>query len=881
MSEANKPAEPDSVAVNTGEAGSASSNFQPTIDAHQAGASEGYGEGAIQILEGLEAVRKRPGMYIGDTSDGTGLHHLVFEVVDNSIDEALAGHCDDIVVTIHSDNSISVTDNGRGIPTGVKMDDKHEPKRSAAEIALTELHAGGKFNQNSYKVSGGLHGVGVSCVNALSQWLRLTVRREGLVHQIEFARGFVQNRLLETTPNGIEISPMRTSGATEKRGTEVHFLPDYDIFKENADFHYEILSKRLRELSFLNNGVRIRLKDERSGKEDDFSGAGGVKGFVDFINKGKTVLHPNVFHALGDRASDQGTNIGVEVAMQWNSGYNEQVLCFTNNIPQRDGGTHLTGLRAAMTRVINKYIEENEFAKKAKVEVTGDDMREGLCCVLSVKVPEPKFSSQTKDKLVSSEVRGPVEDIVSRLLSDYLQERPNDAKIICGKIVEAARAREAARKAREMTRRKGVLDGMGLPGKLADCQEKDPALCEIYIVEGDSAGGSAKQGRDRKFQAILPLRGKILNVEKARYEKLLTSNEILTLITALGTGIGKAGGDGNGNGGSGGTGADDFNVAKLRYHRIIIMTDADVDGAHIRTLLLTFFYRQMPELVERGHIYIAQPPLYKVKAGKEELYLKDGPALDGFLLRIALKDAKVSTGGATNTVLEGDTLGELARKHQVAERVITRLSNFMDAEALRAMADGVSIKLDTLEEAEASAVALQAKLRELTTSGVPAEVAGEFDVRTDKPILRISRRHHGNIKSSIITQDFVHGADYAALATAADTFRGLLGEGAKVMRGEGDKQKEEKASDFRTAMQWLISEAERTTSRQRYKGLGEMNPAQLWETTMDPTVRRLLRVQIDDAIEADRVFTMLMGDEVEPRRDFIETNALRAGNIDV
>ncbi len=878
MSEANQPAAPGTDAVNTGEAGSASSNFQPTIDAHQAGASEGYGEGAIQILEGLEAVRKRPGMYIGDTSDGTGLHHLVFEVVDNSIDEALAGHCDDIVVTIHSDNSISVTDNGRGIPTGVKMDDKHEPKRSAAEIALTELHAGGKFNQNSYKVSGGLHGVGVSCVNALSQWLRLTVRREGKMHQIEFARGFVQNRIVEKNADGIEISPMKVTGDTEKRGTEVHFLPDYDIFRENADFHYEILSKRLRELSFLNNGVRIRLKDERSGKEDDFSGAGGVKGFVDFINKGKTVLHPNVFHALGDRASDQGTNIGVEVAMQWNSGYNEQVLCFTNNIPQRDGGTHLTGLRAAMTRVINKYIEENEFAKKAKVEVTGDDMREGLCCVLSVKVPEPKFSSQTKDKLVSSEVRGPVEDIVSRLLADYLQERPNDAKIICGKIVEAARAREAARKAREMTRRKGVLDGMGLPGKLADCQEKDPALCEIYIVEGDSAGGSAKQGRDRKFQAILPLRGKILNVEKARYEKLLTSNEILTLITALGTGIGKAGTE-NSSGGAG-TGADDFNVAKLRYHRIIIMTDADVDGAHIRTLLLTFFYRQMPELVERGHIYIAQPPLYKVKAGKEELYLKDGPALDQFLLRIALKDAKVSTGGATSTVLEGDTLGELARKHQVAENVIARLSNFMDAEALRAIADGVSLNLDNVEQAEASAVALQAKLRELTTTGVPAEVAGEFDARTDKPILRISRRHHGNIKSSIITQDFVHGADYAALATAAETFRGLLGEGAKVMRGEGDKQKEERVSDFRLAMKWLISEAERTTSRQRYKGLGEMNPAQLWETTMDPTVRRLLRVQIDDAIEADRVFTMLMGDEVEPRREFIETNALRAGNID-
>ncbi|MDR7152285.1 DNA gyrase subunit B [Hydrogenophaga palleronii] len=875
MSEANQPANPGSESVNTGEAGSASSNFQPTIDAHQAGASEGYGEGSIQILEGLEAVRKRPGMYIGDTSDGTGLHHLVFEVVDNSIDEALAGHCDDILVTIHTDNSISVVDNGRGIPTGVKMDDKHEPKRSAAEIALTELHAGGKFNQNSYKVSGGLHGVGVSCVNALSQWLRLTVRREGHVHQIEFARGFVQNRLLEKNADGIEISPMRVTGPTEKRGTEVHFLPDYDIFRENADFHYEILSKRLRELSFLNNGVRIRLKDERSNKEDDFSGAGGVKGFVDFINKGKTVLHPNVFHALGDRQSDQGTNIGVEVAMQWNSGYNEQVLCFTNNIPQRDGGTHLTGLRAGMTRVINKYIEENELAKKAKVEVTGDDMREGLCCVLSVKVPEPKFSSQTKDKLVSSEVRGPVEDIVSRLLTDYLQERPNDAKIICGKIVEAARAREAARKAREMTRRKGVLDGMGLPGKLADCQEKDPALCEIYIVEGDSAGGSAKQGRDRKFQAILPLRGKILNVEKARYEKLLTSNEILTLITALGTGIGKATGAG------GSTGVDDFNVAKLRYHRIIIMTDADVDGAHIRTLLLTFFYRQMPELVERGYIYIAQPPLYKVKAGKEELYLKDAPALDGFLLRIALKEAKVFTGGATGTTLEGDTLGELARKHQVAESVIARLSNFMDAEALRAMADGVSINLDSVEQAEASAIALQTKLRELTTTGVPAEVASEFDARSDKPILRISRRHHGNIKSSIITQDFVHGADYAALATAAETFRGLLGEGAKVMRGEGDKQKEEKVVDFRVAMRWLISEAERTTSRQRYKGLGEMNPAQLWETTMDPTVRRLLRVQIDDAIEADRVFTMLMGDEVEPRRDFIETNALRAGNIDV
>ncbi len=841
-----------------------STNTQPVIDAHQEGASEAYGEGAIQILEGLEAVRKRPGMYIGDTSDGTGLHHLVFEVVDNSIDESLAGHCDDILVTIHTDNSISVVDNGRGIPTGIKMDDKHEPKRSAAEIALTELHAGGKFNQNSYKVSGGLHGVGVSCVNGLSKMLRLTVRRDNKVHVLEFSKGLVQGRLTELI-DGVEVSPMRITGDTERRGTEVHFLPDTEIFQQNNEFHYEILSKRLRELSFLNNGVRIRLKDERSGKEDDFSGAGGVKGFVEFINKGKTTLNPNIFHASGERKSDQNTPVGVEVAMQWNSGYNEQVLCFTNNIPQRDGGTHLTGLRAAMTRVINKYIDDNDLAKKAKVEVTGDDMREGLCCVLSVKVPEPKFSSQTKDKLVSSEVRGPVEDVVSKLLWDFLQERPNDAKIICGKIIEAAKAREAARKARDMTRRKGVLDGMGLPGKLADCQEKDPAMCEIYIVEGDSAGGSAKQGRDRKFQAILPLRGKILNVEKARYEKLLSSNEILTLITALGTGIGNAGGA-NGN--------DDFNVAKLRYHRIIIMTDADVDGAHIRTLLLTFFYRQMPELVERGHIYIAQPPLYKVKAGKEELYLKDGPALDQFLIRIALKDASIYTGGTEGKTLAGEDLADLARKHATAQSVINRLSNYMDAEALRAIADGVEIKLENLAQAQDSAAAMQKWLTD-------AIVEGEVDVRTEKPLIRISRRHHGNIKSSIITQDFSFGADYASLVESAQTFQGLLAEGAKVMRGEGDKQKEEKVADFRQAMNWLIAQAENATSRQRYKGLGEMNPAQLWETTMDPTVRRLLRVQIDDAIEADRVFTMLMGDEVEPRRIFIETNALRAANIDV
>ena len=830
------------------------------------GDGPGYDSSSIQILEGLEAVRKRPGMYIGDTSDGTGLHHLVFETVDNSVDEALAGYCDEILVTIHADESISVRDNGRGIPTDVKWDDKHDPKRSAAEIVMTELHAGGKFDQNSYKVSGGLHGVGVSCVNALSRWLKLTINRNGKTHFIEFERGVPKDRVIEEK-DGVAISPIKVLGDTTRRGTEVHFLADDTIFSK-VEYHYETLSKRLRELSFLNNGVRIRLQDLRNNKEEDFAFAGGVSGFVEYINRAKNVLHPNIFHIRGEK-----DGVMVEAALQWNDGYNEQVLCFTNNIPQRDGGTHLTGLRAAMTRVINKYIEENEIARKAKVDTSGDDMREGLTCVLSVKVPEPKFSSQTKDKLVSSEVRAPVEDVIARGLETYLLEKPNDAKIICSKIVEAARAREAARKARDMTRRKGVLDGIGLPGKLADCQERDPAKSELFIVEGDSAGGSAKQGRDRKFQAILPLRGKVLNVEKARFDKLLASEQVATLITVLGTGIGS------------GLGSDDFKIEKLRYHRVIIMTDADVDGSHIRTLLLTFFYRQMPELIERGYIYIAQPPLYKIKQGREERYLKDDVELDQYMLNLSMMQASLVSARDAEPI-SGDALAAIARKYVMADAVVERLSRLMDHDTLHELMDGLALNLDSADEAHASAERLQAALlknvHQISRSLAPAvEVTAHADESGEKWHLRIVRHLHGNQKASIITQDFLKSSDYKVLSDVAQTLRGLVGEGAEVRRGEGDKVRTQPVGSFREAMRWLLADAEKGVSRQRYKGLGEMNAEQLWETTMDVNARRLLKVQIEDAIAADQIFTTLMGDNVEPRRVFIEENALGAQNIDV